>query len=414
MLALTLSATPRRFTMASSSMNPIAIAVVRPRTHLDGSPLALDDAGEGRQVRGEGAGGGRGRGDTRAHDGEADQERDEVDAERLVRVERRTGGLRILRHQLQIGERGDHRHDERHQEGQPDDPADLFGHVARDRVDPGTEDVADDEQQQQLGPHHPLELGLVPRGVNGLGGRTLAHRSCAPSDRDLAVPGCAGRGITLAYSAGPDKSATGYRRRSTVRQAHASHSSHRACNCKHCCAEWDHAEDQATAGIPARLGRRVHRVPTSGRGAVTSSAGGAGGGLQPLPQPDRARSATALRRGPAAAGQGAAGFRGDAVRPRRDPGSGGPSDHGCGDGRPGRSGDHRATETGPDRRLRLVRQGERAGRDQWRPTRRRPPRTRHHQKRDDDAHHHPQADPGPGPQGRRSSPTTPRCTPSPD
>ena len=30
-----------------------------------------------------------------------------------------------------------------------------------DGVDAGAEDVADDEQQQQLGPHHPLELGLV-------------------------------------------------------------------------------------------------------------------------------------------------------------------------------------------------------------------------------------------------------------
>ena len=80
-------------------------------------------------------------------------------AERLVRVERRAGGLRVLGDQLEVGERGDRGHDERDQERRPGRTADLAGHLAGEGVDAGAEDVADDEQQQQPGPHHPLELG---------------------------------------------------------------------------------------------------------------------------------------------------------------------------------------------------------------------------------------------------------------
>ena len=82
-------------------------------------------------------------------DREGDQERHEVDAERLVRVERGTRGLRVLGDQLQVGERRQRGDPEGDQERQPGDAADLAGDVAGDGVDAGAEDVADDEQQQQ-------------------------------------------------------------------------------------------------------------------------------------------------------------------------------------------------------------------------------------------------------------------------
>ena len=83
-----------------------------------------------------------------------------MDAERLVRVERGAGGLRVLGDQLEVGERGQRGDDEGDQERQPGDAADLAGHLAGDGVDTGAEDVADDEQQQQLGAEHPLEVGV--------------------------------------------------------------------------------------------------------------------------------------------------------------------------------------------------------------------------------------------------------------
>ena len=86
---------------------------------------------------------------------------DEVDAEGLVRVERRAGGLRILGDQFEVAERGDGGDQEGDQERQPGRPTDFGGHVTGQRVDAGAEDVADDEQQQQPGAHHPLQFGLL-------------------------------------------------------------------------------------------------------------------------------------------------------------------------------------------------------------------------------------------------------------
>ena len=68
-----------------------------------------------------------------------------MDAEGLVRIERRAGGAWVLGDQLKIAERRDHRDDEGDQEGQPDDTADLLRHLPGERVDAGAENVADDE-----------------------------------------------------------------------------------------------------------------------------------------------------------------------------------------------------------------------------------------------------------------------------
>ena len=70
-----------------------------------------------------------------------------MDAERLVRVQRRAGGLRVLGDQFEIAERGDHRDQECDQERQPGGTTDFGGHVAGQRIHPGAQDVADDEQQ---------------------------------------------------------------------------------------------------------------------------------------------------------------------------------------------------------------------------------------------------------------------------
>ena len=83
-----------------------------------------------------------------------------MDAERLVRVERGAGGLRVLRDQLEVGERRQRRDGEGHQERHPHDAADLGGHLAGDGVDARAEDVADDEQQEEPGAHHPLQVGF--------------------------------------------------------------------------------------------------------------------------------------------------------------------------------------------------------------------------------------------------------------
>ena len=112
------------------------------------------------KVGGERARSGGRRGNARAHHRERDNEGHEVNAERLVGIERGASGPRILRDQLKIAEGGHHRYDERHQERQPHDTADLLGDLAGKRIDAGAEDVADDEQQQQPGAHHAFESRL--------------------------------------------------------------------------------------------------------------------------------------------------------------------------------------------------------------------------------------------------------------
>ena len=121
---------------------------------------------------------GRGRaGDAGTDYGESHQERREVHTERLVRVQRGAGRLRIFAHELEVGERGQRRDDEREDERQPRHSAHVRDHVAGDRVDTGAENVADDEQQQQSGSEDSLEF----RRFRRLGLRDLSHDSSAHS-----------------------------------------------------------------------------------------------------------------------------------------------------------------------------------------------------------------------------------------
>ena len=125
-------------------------------------------------------------------------------------------------------------------------------------------------------------------------------------------------------------------------------------------AHLEHGTDaDSQARRAARLAGRVHRRPAACGRAHPAPAGRADRDLQSVPEPDRARASPAVGRGAAAAGQGAAGLGRDPVRPCRDPRSRRPSDDQRRDGRAGRPRDHRAAEARPDRRLLLLRQGER-------------------------------------------------------
>ena len=127
----------------------------RAARHRDADRVQSGEQVDRQQVRRR-----RGTRDARGDHAEGDQEGHEVDAERLVRVEGSAGGLRVVGHQLEVGERRERRDPEGDQERHPDDAAHLEGHLAGHRVDARTEDVADDEQQQQRRAHHPVELGL--------------------------------------------------------------------------------------------------------------------------------------------------------------------------------------------------------------------------------------------------------------
>jgi hypothetical protein len=80
-----------------------------------------------------------------------------VHAERPVHIERGAGGLWVLRHQLEVRERGQGRDDERDEERQPGGAAHLGRDLPGEGVHAGAEDVPDDEQEEELRPHHPQE-----------------------------------------------------------------------------------------------------------------------------------------------------------------------------------------------------------------------------------------------------------------
>ncbi len=68
-----------------------------------------------------------------------------MDAEGAVGIERSAGGARIFGDQLEVADRRQQRDDEGDEERQPHGTADVLGHLARQCVDAGAEDVADNE-----------------------------------------------------------------------------------------------------------------------------------------------------------------------------------------------------------------------------------------------------------------------------
>ena len=174
-LAFTLSPTPRKLIAPTSGHESQT-------DQRDADASREVEAERIRQIRGERARSRRCGGDARTHHREGDDERHEVDAECPMRVEGGARGLRILRHQLEIAEGGDQSHDERHHERQPYGTADLLGDLAGERVDPGAENVADDEQQQQPWPHHPMKTRFaccagLAAGACGYGVHRVSFRA---------------------------------------------------------------------------------------------------------------------------------------------------------------------------------------------------------------------------------------------
>ena len=68
---------------------------------------------------------------------ERDQERDELDTERFVRVERGTGRLRVLGDQFEVAERGDGSDEEGDEERNPSRTTDFGGDIACQRIHAG-------------------------------------------------------------------------------------------------------------------------------------------------------------------------------------------------------------------------------------------------------------------------------------
>ena len=93
-----------------------------------------------------------------------------------MRVECGARGLWIFRHQFEVAERGDQGHDERQKERQPYGSADLLGNLAGEGVNPGAENVADDEQQQQPRAHHPAQARLArDDGLEPVANGNISH-----------------------------------------------------------------------------------------------------------------------------------------------------------------------------------------------------------------------------------------------
>ena len=88
---------------------------------------------------------------------------------RALDVEAGAAGARVLADQLRVGARGEEGHDQGEPEGDPDRAAGLQRHLPDQRVDAAAEDVADDEQEQQLRRDHPPQAGVLARGVNAAG-----------------------------------------------------------------------------------------------------------------------------------------------------------------------------------------------------------------------------------------------------
>ncbi len=99
-----------------------------------------------------------------------------MNAEGPVRIECGAGGPRVLRDQLEITERRDQGDHEGHHEREPRGAADLLGDLTGERVDPGTENVTDDKQEQQPRSHHAMKARLDDRGRTGVTRRNTAHR----------------------------------------------------------------------------------------------------------------------------------------------------------------------------------------------------------------------------------------------
>ena len=196
--------------------------------HHDDSDLAPVEVEPGVEVGGEEPGCRRGRGDAGTHHHEGHQEGHELHAESLVHVERRTGRLRVLRHQLQVTERGDGGDQERGEERNPRCPTDFGGDVTGQRVHAGAQDVADDEQQQQAGAHYSPQFWLLLDGFGLTHGSPFCHTRATSlvyrcqhiDDVDQRCAGGRARTVTVAHQRRHHRAVDGTHQRSEQLRPH--------------------------------------------------------------------------------------------------------------------------------------------------------------------------------------------------
>ncbi len=154
-LNFTLSPTPRRLIRASRTMNPIATSAGGRRVAAPPRrPSRCVQAAE--EVLGERVRRRRGAGDAGAGDRERHHEREEVDAERLVRVEAAPAAWGYLVTSSRYDSAVIVATTNASRNGSHTMPP-TCRPSARDGVDAGSEDVPDDEQQQEPRPQDPFQ-----------------------------------------------------------------------------------------------------------------------------------------------------------------------------------------------------------------------------------------------------------------
>ena len=89
-------------------------------------------------------------GDPRDDHGEGDDEREERVLEGPIGEQPGAARVWVLRDQLRVGAGGEQRRDQRHHESGPDRTAGLGADLADQGVDAAAEDVADDEEEEEL------------------------------------------------------------------------------------------------------------------------------------------------------------------------------------------------------------------------------------------------------------------------
>ena len=127
--------------------------------------------------------------DPRADHREGDDEGEKAVLERPVDVERGSPGVRVLGDELRVGAGRERRHHQGEEERGPDRPTGLGADLTDERVDAAAEDVADDEQQEQLRGDRASEARAVVRvGGGRAAGRHRRFRASPLGHGDSGTP----------------------------------------------------------------------------------------------------------------------------------------------------------------------------------------------------------------------------------
>ena len=134
--------------MTTDSVMPMKLTMLSTSDEHQGDQQgrrAVPERGEVRREAIRQCAGGR---EARGQEGDGDQERQRLVAERLVDVERGAGRLGVLRDQLGVRRTGDRRDRDADREGDPERASDGRGDQADQDVDPGAEHVAEGVEEE--------------------------------------------------------------------------------------------------------------------------------------------------------------------------------------------------------------------------------------------------------------------------